>query len=65
MRFGLSAEQAELRRAARGYLATHWPSAQVRAASEDGSPEDPSAWRRLAAELGWASILVPDGTSGA
>jgi alkylation response protein AidB-like acyl-CoA dehydrogenase len=65
MRFALSAEQAELRRAARGYLATHWPSAQVRAVVDDASQEDPSAWRRVAAELGWASILVPEAHGGA
>ena len=65
MRFALSAEQAELRRAARGYLAAHWASAQVRAAMTPGWKQDAPAWRRVAQDLGWASILVPEALGGA
>jgi len=65
MRFALSAEQAELKKAARGYLAAQWPSARVRALVEGSREEDPSGWRRLAGELGWASVLVPEAHGGA
>jgi alkylation response protein AidB-like acyl-CoA dehydrogenase len=64
MRFALSAEQAELRRAARGYLSANGSSAQVRAAMEATSKGE-AAWRRVATDLGWTSILVPETHGGA
>jgi alkylation response protein AidB-like acyl-CoA dehydrogenase len=64
MRFALSAEQAELKRSARRYCAANWASAQVRAAAE-GAKADAGAWRHLAGELGWASLVVPERFGGA
>ena len=65
MRFALSAEQAELKRSARRFLASHWSSAQVRAATErePAGPSHAQAWHPLA-EQGWASLLVPEEHGG-
>jgi alkylation response protein AidB-like acyl-CoA dehydrogenase len=64
MRFALSAEQAELRNAARRYLATHWPSAQVRAVIDAGAEASESSWKAIAKELGWPALLVPEAQGG-
>jgi alkylation response protein AidB-like acyl-CoA dehydrogenase len=71
MRFALSAEQAELKKVARKYLAAHWASAQVRGVIEgraQGGDEAGEAaalaWRGPAEDLGWAAVLVPEAHGG-
>jgi alkylation response protein AidB-like acyl-CoA dehydrogenase len=65
MNFAPSAEQTEIRRAARRFLATHCASAQVRAAMESERGYDAEAWSRAARELGWTAIAVPETFGGA
>jgi alkylation response protein AidB-like acyl-CoA dehydrogenase len=65
MRFTPSAEQAELRRAARRYLGTHWASAQVRASVDAGAELPAATWTSIAQELGWPALLVPESSGGA
>jgi alkylation response protein AidB-like acyl-CoA dehydrogenase len=55
MNFALSAEQTELKRSARRFLASHCASAQVRAAMETERGWDEGAWRH-ACELGWPAL---------
>jgi alkylation response protein AidB-like acyl-CoA dehydrogenase len=65
MNFTPTAEQAEIRRAARRFLATHCASTQVRASMESEVGYDVEAWSRAARELGWAAIAVPETFGGA
>jgi alkylation response protein AidB-like acyl-CoA dehydrogenase len=65
MNFTPTAEQAEIRRAARRFLATHCASTQVRAAMESDVGYDAEAWSRAARELGWTAIAVPEKFGGA
>jgi alkylation response protein AidB-like acyl-CoA dehydrogenase len=65
MNFAPTAEQTEIRRAARRFLATHCVSAQVRAAAESERGYDVEAWSRAARELGWTAIAVPEVHGGA
>jgi alkylation response protein AidB-like acyl-CoA dehydrogenase len=64
MHFAFNAEQEELRRAARSFLADHSSPEKVRAAmaSDDGFDRD--VWRRIGQELGWPAILVPEEHGG-
>jgi alkylation response protein AidB-like acyl-CoA dehydrogenase len=96
MRFALSAEQVELKKVARKYLAAHWASAQVRAVVDAAAPSlscevapglscgaapglscgapaphgssssssSSDAWRKVAEDLGWAAVLVPEAHGG-
>ncbi len=54
----------DLRAAVRGLLADRCPPAAVLARCESGTPYDPALWRTLAAELGLAGLLVPEGRGG-
>jgi alkylation response protein AidB-like acyl-CoA dehydrogenase len=65
MNFAPTAEQAEIRRAARRFLATHCVSARIRAAAESDLGYDADAWSRAARELGWTAIAVPEEHGGA
>jgi alkylation response protein AidB-like acyl-CoA dehydrogenase len=65
MNFAPTAEQAEIRRAARRFLATHCASAQMRVAMESERGYDAEAWSRAARELGWTAIAVPEAFGGA
>ena len=65
MRFAFSEEQEELREAARGFLADHSSPEQVRAAMETELGFDPGVWERIAQELGWPSVIVPEEYGGA
>jgi alkylation response protein AidB-like acyl-CoA dehydrogenase len=65
MHFAFTAEQAELRRAARSFLDSQSSPARVRAASESATGHDEAAWARAAQELGWASLAIPEVYGGA
>jgi alkylation response protein AidB-like acyl-CoA dehydrogenase len=65
MNFAPTPEQAELKRAARRFLATRCASANVRAAMESETGLDEETWSRAARDLGWASIAVPEAYGGA
>ena len=56
MDFAFSAEQEQLRSAARDYLADRYPIERVVTIADSDAGVDPSTWRELA-ELGW---LDPD-----
>jgi alkylation response protein AidB-like acyl-CoA dehydrogenase len=62
--FDFSAEQEELREAARLFLSEQCPSGKVRAAMESESGYDPALWNRMATELGLQGILIPEDYGG-
>jgi alkylation response protein AidB-like acyl-CoA dehydrogenase len=64
MDFAFTPEQQDLREAARGFLAEHSSSAQVRHAMESRDGFDPGVWEKLGAELGWTSVIVPEAYGG-
>jgi alkylation response protein AidB-like acyl-CoA dehydrogenase len=61
--FAFTAEQAELKRSARRFLASHCGST-LRAAMESGSGQDDAAWK-TACELGWPGLVIPETHGGA
>ncbi len=65
MHFAFTEEQEALRTAAREFLADHSSPARVRAAMESERGYDADVWRRIGAELGWTSIIVPEEYGGA
>jgi alkylation response protein AidB-like acyl-CoA dehydrogenase len=64
MDFELSDEQAMLREASRDLLADRAPVAVLRTQLDAPAEVDPRLWR-LAAELGWTGLLVPEEHGGA
>ena len=56
MNFAFTEEQEALRDAARGFLADHSSSEQVRAAMESDLGYDPEVWKRIATELAWPAV---------
>jgi len=64
MNFALDEEQERLRATARAFLAECSASPQVRAAMETELGWDRAVWRRIAAELGWAAVIVPEAYGG-
>jgi len=64
MNFAFNEEQESLRAAARSFLADHSLSKQVRDAMESERGWDPEVWRRIAAELGWPAVIVPEEYGG-
>ena len=64
MDFAFTEEQEQLREAARGFLAAHAGSESVRRAMQTESGFDPDVWKRIAGELGWPAILVPEAYGG-
>src|SRR5512140_1999832 len=65
MNFAFTEDQDALRDAAHSFLADNSSPAQVRAAMATPAGYDPAVWRRIGAELGWTSILVPEAYGGA
>jgi alkylation response protein AidB-like acyl-CoA dehydrogenase len=65
MDLAFTAEQEELRGAARRFLAGASSSARVRTAMESDRGWEPEVWRRLTEDLGWAALLVPEDCGGA
>ena len=64
MDFTFTEEQEALRATARSFLADHSSSEQVRRAMETEQGYDPEVWKRIGAELGWTSVIVPDAYGG-
>jgi alkylation response protein AidB-like acyl-CoA dehydrogenase len=64
MNFALDEEQERLRATARAFLAECSSSPQVRAAMDTPLGWDPAVWRRIAAELGWTAVIVPEQYGG-
>ena len=64
MNFAFTQEQEELRSAARGFLADHSTSEQVRRAMESELGYDPEVWKRIASELGWPAVAIPEAYGG-
>jgi len=64
MRFAFNEEQETLRTAARSFLGDYSSSAKVRQAMETERGYDPEVWKRIGAELGWPSIIIPEGYGG-
>jgi len=64
MDFSFTEEQEELRQMARSFLADHAGGEQVRAAMESEAGYDPAVWKRIGAELGWPSLLIPEAYGG-
>jgi alkylation response protein AidB-like acyl-CoA dehydrogenase len=62
--FAFTEEQEELRATARAFLAEHGKPEQVRAAMESELGHDPSLWKRVAAELGWTAVAIPEACGG-
>jgi len=62
--FAFTEEQEQLREAARGFLAEHAAPESVRRAMQTERGFDPELWKRIAGELGWPAILVPDAYGG-
>ncbi|MGH2686484.1 MAG: acyl-CoA dehydrogenase family protein, partial [Actinomycetota bacterium] len=64
MDFTFSPEQDALRDVARSFLATHAPSAYVRAMIDDERGFTDEWWARTV-ELGWPGLLIPEEHGGA
>ena len=64
MRFAFNEDQEALRASAHSFLADHSSPADVRKAMATEAGYDPELWRRIAAELGWTSITVPEQYGG-
>jgi alkylation response protein AidB-like acyl-CoA dehydrogenase len=64
MHFGFTEEQEELRTQARAFLAEHSSGDAVRSAMESELGWDAGVWERIAGELGWAGVIVPEELGG-
>jgi alkylation response protein AidB-like acyl-CoA dehydrogenase len=64
LNFAFTEEQEELRAAARAFLADHSGSEAVRAAMASEAGYDAEVWKRIASELGWPAVIVPEEAGG-
>jgi alkylation response protein AidB-like acyl-CoA dehydrogenase len=64
MRFAFTEEQEELRSMARSFLKEHSSSEKIREAMESELGYDLETWRRIGAELGWPSVIIPEEYGG-
>ena len=64
MNFAFDEQQEELRSMARSFLADHSSGEQVRKAMESELGYEPDVWKRIATELGWPALLVPEEYGG-
>ncbi len=64
MRFAFDEEQEELRTMARAFLADHSSPDRVREAMATERGYDLEVWKRIGAELGWPSIVIPEAYGG-
>jgi alkylation response protein AidB-like acyl-CoA dehydrogenase len=64
MNFALDDEQQRLRTTARAFLTAHSPSPAVRAAMTTERGWDPGLWQRIAGEMGWPAVIVPEAHGG-
>jgi alkylation response protein AidB-like acyl-CoA dehydrogenase len=65
MHFAFTDEQEQLRRGARRFLDAQAGSARVRTVAASDTGWDLDAWRRIASELGWPALVVPEAHGGA
>jgi len=64
MRFAFTEEQEALRESARVFLADHSSGDQVRAAMSSDAGYDTALWQRIAQQLGWPAVIVPEEYGG-
>jgi alkylation response protein AidB-like acyl-CoA dehydrogenase len=64
MNFALDDEQRRLRDTARAFLGAHADGRSVRAAMATERGWDPALWKRIAGELGWPAVIVPEEHGG-
>jgi alkylation response protein AidB-like acyl-CoA dehydrogenase len=63
--FAFTPEQEELRRTARRFLDQYSTSKRVRAAMATAEGFDPEVWQRIATDLGWPALIIPEQYGGA
>jgi len=64
MDFAFSEEQQMLRASAVDFLQTECPRSRVRELEHDERGYDPSVWRRMAQEMGWMGLVLPEQYGG-
>jgi alkylation response protein AidB-like acyl-CoA dehydrogenase len=64
MQFAFTAEQQLIRESARNFFDECATSERLRAAIESHAGYDTALWQRLAGELGWAGIAIPERYGG-
>ena len=64
MDFAFDEEQEELRTMARSFLEAHSSGEQVRRTMETELGYEPDVWKKIATELGWPAVLVPEKYGG-
>lgn len=64
MNFAFNQEQEALRQSARSFLKDNCSSDQLRASMQDESGYDRELWRRIASELGWPALTIPENYGG-
>jgi alkylation response protein AidB-like acyl-CoA dehydrogenase len=64
MNFAFNEEQEALRSAARSFLEDHSSFQQVNTVMGTEVGYDPEVWRRIGAELGWTSVIIPEEYGG-
>jgi alkylation response protein AidB-like acyl-CoA dehydrogenase len=65
MDFAFNETQDALRQSARRFLTTYSSPERVRAAMATDRGHDPEVWQRIAGELGWPSLIIPEEHGGA
>jgi alkylation response protein AidB-like acyl-CoA dehydrogenase len=64
MDFTFDEEQEALRESARGFLDRYASAEKVREAMASELGWDPALWRRIATELGWPAVTIPEAYGG-
>jgi len=59
----LTEEQHALQKAARGWLAQHFPAERIAAVADARPAADPALWQEIAG-MGWIGLAVPEGYGG-
>jgi alkylation response protein AidB-like acyl-CoA dehydrogenase len=65
MDFGLSEGQEMLRVSAADFLGKECPKSKVRELEEDDRGYDPGLWAKMAGEMGWMGLVLPEKYGGA
>jgi alkylation response protein AidB-like acyl-CoA dehydrogenase len=64
MNFAFTEEQEELRNTARSFLQEYSSPEQVRLAAQSELGYDAEVWKRIATELGWPAMTIPEAYGG-
>lgn len=64
MDFGLSEGQEMLRASAADFLAKECPKSRVRELEEDARGYDPGLWHKMARNMGWMGLVLPEQYGG-